>query len=358
MRTFGRRLLFALTTLFFVFGVSSSFAAPPLKIYTKPVEPFSYEEGGKPVGFSIDLWDRLAKEAGIQYEIHWVKTVNELIDALKNKEADGAVAAISITAEREKDVDFSTPFYESGLGILVGATQQSSVWAVVKGFFTADFLKLCSLLVVLLVVTAHLIWFFERKRNPDQFPAPYFAGIWESAWWAISTILSGGCDNKGPIVFGGRIVGAFWMLTSIILVAYFTASATTIMTVNQLTGDINGPSDLPGKVVGTVKGSTAEKYLSEHRVHVKEYTTIDDAYEALDKKDVKAIVYDAPILLFHTNKEHGGHKVVGRIFQKQSYGVALQPGSPYRKPINEALLKLREAGNIDELQTKWFGPPE
>lgn len=340
---------------------SATAAAPsgPLKIVTKPVEPFSFEEGGKPVGFSIDLWDMLAKEAGLTYEIRWVKTVNDQIEALKNKEADAAVAAISITAEREKVVDFSQPFYESGLGILISTSQQgSSMMSLVKGFFTADFLKLCAVLLLLLIITAHLLWFFERSRNPDQFPQPYFTGVWESAWWAISTILSGGCDNKGPVVLGGRIVGAFWMLTSIILVAYFTASATTIMTVNQLTGDINGPGDLPGKVVGTVKGSTAEKYLTEHRAQVKTFPTIDGAYAALEKKDVKAVVYDAPILLFHAKESGKDQKVVGRIFQKQNYGIGLQRDSPYRKPINEALLRLHENGKIDELQTKWFGPPE
>lgn len=329
----------------------------PLKVYTKPVEPFSFEENGKALGFSIDLWDRLAKEGGFTYEIHWVKTVPELIEALKNKEADLAIAAISITAEREKVVDFSQPFYESGLSILVATEGQSTMGAVVKSFFSLEFLKLCGVLFGLLVITSHLLWVFERKKNTDQFPMPYFSGVWESAWWAISTILSGGCDNKGPIVIGGRIVGAFWMLTCIILLAYFTASVTTIMTVSQLTSDISGPADLPGKVVGTVKNSTAEKYLTEHRSHVKAYATIDEAYAALGKGTVKAVVYDAPILLYHANKEAGGkQKVVGRLFQKQNYGIGFQRDSQYRKPINEALLRLREMGYLEELNTKYFGP--
>jgi polar amino acid transport system substrate-binding protein len=331
----------------------------PLKIYTKPIEPFAYESEGKAVGFSIDLWDRLAKEAGITYELHWVKTVDEVIDAVKKKEADGGIAAISITAEREKVVDFSQPFYESGLGILVNASGQSSTAAMIKSFFSADFLKLCAVLLVLLVITAHLLWLFERKRNPEQFPASYFSGVWESAWWAISTILSGGCDNKGPIVIGGRIVGAFWMLTSIVLVAYFTASATAIMTVSQLSSDINGPADLPGKKVATVKGSTTERYLKAQRVVVRGYGTIDEAYVALSKKEVAAVVFDAPILLYHANTDTSAqHKVVGRLFQKQSYGIALQQNSPHRKAINEALLKLRETGYLDELNTRWFGNQE
>jgi polar amino acid transport system substrate-binding protein len=328
----------------------------PLKVYTKPVEPFAFQVDGKPVGFSIDLWDRIAKDAGIAYEIHWVQTVGELIEALQKKEGDVAVAAISITAEREKIIDFSQPFYESGLGILVSASPQSPIRAVLRSLLSADFLKLCALLFGLLVITSHLLWFFERSRNPDQFPQTYLNGLWESAWWAISTILSGGCDNKGPIVIGGRIVGAFWMLTSIILVSYFTASITTAMTLNQLSTEINGPNDLPGKKVATVKGSTAESYLKNHRATVKAFTNIDDAYVALAKNEVVAVVYDSPILLYHAAKDPDGkQKVVGRIFQKQNYGIALQQESAHRKRINETLLKLRESGFLDELNTRWFG---
>ncbi|WP_394823690.1 transporter substrate-binding domain-containing protein [Pendulispora albinea] len=350
----------ALAVLCFVASPEQARAAdPPLKVYVKPIEPFMFQEGGKSVGFSVDLWDRVAKETGITYELQWVRSVGDQIDALKNKQADAAIAAISITAEREAVVDFSQPFYESGLGILVGTTHQSSVRSLVKSVFTLDFLKLIGALVVLLVVTAHLLWFFERNRNPDQFPRPYLAGVWESAWWAISTILSGGCDAKGPIVIGGRIVGAFWMLASIVLVSYFTASITTVMTVNQLTSDINGPGDLPGQIVGTVKGTTGEKYLTAHRVSVRAFDRIEEAYFALEKKQIKAVVYDAPVLLYHVKQSKSDQlKVVGRLFEKQNYGIALQQGSKYRKPINEALLKLRESGYMDELSTKWFGPSE
>jgi len=205
-------------------------------------------------------------------------------------------------------------------------------------------------------VTAHGVWYFERKRNPDQFPAPYRRGIWESAWWAISTILSGGCDAKGPIHTGGRIIGALWMLICIVAITYFTAAITTIMTVNQLTSDITGAKDLPGQQVATVKGTTAEKYLREHRVKVSAFDTIDQCFEALDKKDVKAVVYDEPVLLYHV-KISGSHdqQVVGRLFERQNYGIGLQEGSPYRKTINATLLKLREDGTLDDLHAKWFG---
>jgi len=76
---------------------------------------------------------------GVTYELVWVKSVGEQIDSLKNKQADVAIAAISVTAEREAVIDFSQPFYESGLGILVGTQRQSSIVALIKAVFNTDF---------------------------------------------------------------------------------------------------------------------------------------------------------------------------------------------------------------------------
>jgi len=173
---------------------------------------------------------------------------------------------------------------------------------------------------------------------------------------AISTILSGGCEGKGPIVVIGRLVAALWMLVCIVVVTYFTAAITTVMTVNQLTSDIKGASDLPGLRVATVKNSTAERYLLDHGAKVSTFDTIDLAYAALDHHDVKAVVYDEPILAYHLKGGGTGRQqLVGRLFERQNYGIGLQEGSPHRKAINGALLKLREDGVLDELRVKWFG---
>jgi polar amino acid transport system substrate-binding protein len=350
-----RRLVVAVVFGLWFFATSSA-SAQALQVYTKPIEPFSFERDGKALGFSIDLWDRVAQKMGVKYEIHWVKSVSDLIQALDSKQADIGVAAISITAEREAKVDFSTPFYESGLGVLVKARGKGAMSVIADALFSKTVLWFCLALFGILLVVAHLIWFFERHANPDQFPKAYVRGVWESAWWAISTILSGGCDAKGPVVVIGRLVAAFWMLLCIIVITYFTAAITTIMTVNQLSSDIRGIGDLPGKQVATVKGSTAERYLQEHGMKVNAFETIDGAYKALEGEKVVAVVYDQPILDYHIKMAGGSdEQVVGRLFQRQNYGIGLQQGSPYRKQINSALLQLREEGVIDELHDKWFG---
>lgn len=364
----GVRVLAALTLCVCLSTIASAQPTPPdatppppaaagakLHVYTKPIEPFSFQKDGKNLGFSLELWERVAQKLGVTYEIHWTKSVSDLIEAVKAKRADVAIAAISITSEREKVLDFSTPFYESGLAILTRAEGKGVFALMGETFWTASVAKAVLVVLLLFVVLAHGVWFFERKVNPEQFPKPYAKGIWESAWWAISTMLSGGCDAKGPMHTLGRVLGALWMLVCIVVLTYFTAAITTMMTVSQLSSSINGPNELPGKKVATVKGSTAEKYLKEHGAKVSAFDTPDGAFDAMNGKKVDAVVYDEPILSYHAKVAgQPGQQVVG-LFERQNYGIALQTDSPLRKQINTVLLELAEDGTISDLRTKWFG---
>jgi polar amino acid transport system substrate-binding protein len=84
------------------------------------------------------------------------------------------------------------------------------------------------------------------------------------------------------------------MFTSVVFIAYFTAAVTSNLTLQQLHGDINGPEDLPGKRVASVKASTASEYLHQHNVEAMEYAKVEDAYQALQQNEADAVVYDAP----------------------------------------------------------------
>lgn len=159
-----------------------------------------------------------------------------------------------------------------------------------------------------------------------------------------------------PKSAAARVAAVFWMFTSVVFLAYFTASVTSSLTLQQLRGDIKGPEDLPGKKVASVKGSTSVEYLRQLNVDVSEFAQVEDGYQALQQGQVAAVVYDAPVLLYYASHEGKGKvQTIGAIFRKESYGIVLPDKSRLRKPVNEALLKLKENGTYDLLYAKWFG---
>ena len=81
--------------------------------------PFEFldSNSGKYVGFDIDLIDEVAKRAGFEPQILSMG-LDGLIPALMSGSIDVAVSALTITPERAAKVDFTNPYYESGLSIM------------------------------------------------------------------------------------------------------------------------------------------------------------------------------------------------------------------------------------------------
>ncbi|MFN6484426.1 MULTISPECIES: transporter substrate-binding domain-containing protein [unclassified Nostoc] len=327
----------------------------PLLVATRVIPPFVLSNKGELSGFSIDLWRKIANQIGVKSKFIEYSTVPQVLSAIKESKANLGISAISITAEREQNFDFSLPIFAGGLQIMVrNAESNSSAFPnILQLFFSASLLQVIGVALVLIVLAAHIIWLSERHHKDGMIPKSYFPGIFKACWWAAATLATQADEMPKGVL--GRLVGIIWMFIGVLFVAYFTASATTSLTVQQLQGDIRGIDDLPGKVVATTAGSTAAAYLREHKISVLEVTKIEQAYNALQTKKADAVVFDAPVLLFYAaNEGKGKVQIVGSILREESYGIILPNNSPYRKPINQALLSLKENGTYQSLYDKWF----
>lgn len=80
--------------------------------------PFEFKEGDKYTGFDIDLWDAIAKELGVTYELRPMDFAG-IIPALQTGQVDVALAGITIKPERQEVIDFSDGYYNSGLLLMV-----------------------------------------------------------------------------------------------------------------------------------------------------------------------------------------------------------------------------------------------
>ncbi|WP_042341724.1 transporter substrate-binding domain-containing protein [Calothrix sp. PCC 7507] len=329
---------------------------PSLLVATRAIPPFVFTEKGELSGFSIDLWRSIARQIGVESKFIEYPTVADLLSAVKNSKANVGIAAISITAERQQQFDFSLPMFAAGLQILVRNPEKNSSGFpnILQLFFSAALLQVIGLALLLIVVAAHIIWLSERHHQAGMISKSYFPGIFKAGWWAAATLATQADEMPRGVI--GRLVAIIWMFIGVIFVAYFTATATTSLTVQQLQGDIKSVDDLPGKLVATTAGSTAATYLKEHKISVLEVAKIDQAYDALQTKKADAVVFDAPVLLFYAaNEGKGKVEVVGSIFREENYGIVLPNNSPYRKQINSTLLNLKENGTYQEIYDKWFG---
>jgi ABC-type amino acid transport substrate-binding protein len=284
-----------------------------------------------------------------------VETVKDQLEAVGDGRADAAVAAITITKEREQNVDFSFPYFESGLGILTARQNDMPVLDALALAFSPALLRLLAFVLALLIIVGHLVWLFERNRNPD-FPKDYLHGVWAGIWYAGVTVTTVGYGDKTPKSIPGRIVGLVWMFAGLFVIANFTAGVTAQLAIRELQGAINGPQDLAGKRIVTVQGTTGDMWVTDQGLPHQKVAAIEDAYAALTSGRSDAIVYDYPVLLYHAlNEGQEDTQVVGGVFSLEEYGIAAPTGSPLREDINRALLALREDGTYDAIYRRWFG---
>lgn len=331
----------------------------PLRVVTRVAPPFVSYDDGKYAGFSIELLNMVAADIGADIELYAVNTSAKLMDDVGRQAADLGVGAVAITSRREETVDFTQPYIDSGLQILVADRQEGflggRLGAVAGAVFSTDLLVLVLVLMTILVIAAHVIWLTERGSNPD-FPPSYRAGIWESLWWAAVTATTVGYGDKTPKGPAGRIFGLFWMFSGLFVLAYFTAGIATAFTIDELNRTINEPAELRGHAVGVAADSTALDYLERQGIAVSEFATAEDAYAALLDGEIEAVVHDAAILQhFVATNEQGGVNVSGLVFAERGFGFAMAPDSDLAEPVNRSLLELIESGEFDGLHEKWFG---
>ncbi len=333
---------------------------PVLKVGTRVVKPFVMMENGALTGFSIELWQQLATMAGVRSEFNIHTTLAELLSGVQHGADDAAVAAISVTAEREKIMDFSLPIFKSGLGILAPEAGSPGFMSVISGYFSLDMLQYILGFFGILMIPAHIIWFAER-RNCEENDIPisetYFPGIFQAMYWAVAT--TGGQAEGYPKSWISRVTSLICIYGSIIFVAYFTAYATSGLTVQRLSGDISGPRDLVNKRVAVVKDSTGARFLNGIGVKTMDLPNVDAAIKVLEDGKADAVVYDAPMLLYYIAHDGAGkYRMAGDIFAEQDYAIAFKDNSQLRRTINAALLRLRENGEYAKLYQKWFGSAE
>jgi len=106
-----------------------------LVVGTKVFKPLVYRVNDELVGFSIDLLQALAEQLELEYELQVTESVGELLESVQNGEADIGIAGISITEAREVVVDFSHPYFDTGLQILVPKSTDHSLLAALRTLY-------------------------------------------------------------------------------------------------------------------------------------------------------------------------------------------------------------------------------
>jgi polar amino acid transport system substrate-binding protein len=332
--------------------------ARELVIGTKIAPPFAMKaEDGTWRGISIDLWRRIADQMHLRYRFQET-TLKDLTDGVAEGRLDAAVAALTVTGPRQRVVDFTQPFYSTGLGIAVTSDGRITWWPIIRNVFSLGFIRAAAVLFGISLSVGVILWLIERRHN-EHFGA-HRRGLGASVWWsaaAMTQIGGAAAGEKVPKTLPGRLLAIVWMVTSVIVFVSLTAALTSQLTLRHLRGPVNGVADLPYVRVAAIANTETTEYLGSERIAHKVFADAEAALSAVQKGRIDALVYDRPLLLWLVNERFSGSlRVLDGTFDPQVYAIALPQGSALRLPINLALLDAIRSDWWNETLFAYLGP--
>lgn len=315
------------------------------------------EEGNSELqGISVAIWNEIADKQNWGFAYQPYNTVDEALSALKNGDLDMVVGPVTINSQRLEHFRFSQPFFQSSLGILF-KQGEFSIWHAFELLFSFKLLLAIGAFLVILSIVGALFWLAERKASPEQFSADPVKGIGSGVWLAIVTMSTTGYGDKAPITLAGRIIAGSWMIISIISATSMVAGIASVLTFNNFHSvDIKNVEQLNSKKVATISGSPSINFLQPYNVKLTTVENLDKAVALLDNKQVEAVVYDKPQLMYYLNKHKNDDLEVTKAeYYNQGYGFAFSKESPLIYEVNRSLLEMAEAQELVQITKDYLG---
>ncbi|XP_053325087.1 glutamate receptor ionotropic, NMDA 2B [Spea bombifrons] len=351
------------------------------------------EEGGNYIkrcckGFCIDILKKIAKTVKFTYDLYLVTngkhgkkingTWNGMIGEVVTKRAYMAVGSLTINEERSEVVDFSVPFIETGISVMVSRSNGTVSPSAFLEPFSADVWVM--MFVMLLIVSAVAVFIFEyfspvgynRCLADGREPGGPSFTIGKAIWLLWGLVFNNSVPVQNPKGTTSKIMVSVWAFFAVIFLASYTANLAAFMIQEEYVDQVSGLSDKkfqrpndfsPAFRFGTVPNGSTERnirnnYLEMHAYMVKfNQKSVQDALLSLKTGKLDAFIYDAAVLNYMAGRDEGCKLVTigsGKVFASTGYGIAIQKDSGWKRQIDLAILQLFGDGEMEELEALWL----
>ncbi|MCI4385467.1 hypothetical protein PGIGA_G00050800 [Pangasianodon gigas] len=359
----------------------------------KHIKDNSTEGGGTYIkkcckGFCIDILKKIARNVKFTYDLYLVtngkhgKKINNvwngMVGEVVYKKAVMAVGSLTINEERSEVIDFSVPFVETGISVMVSRSNGTvSPSAFLEPFSASVWVMM---FVMLLLVTAMAVFMFEYisplgfNRNLAQGKDPHGPSftMGKAVWLLWGLVFNNSVPVQNPKGTTSKFIVSVWAFFAVIFLASYTANLAAFMIQEEFVDQVTGLSDnkfqspysySPPFRFGTVPNGSTERnirknYPDMHQYMVKYHQTgVTDALVSLKTGKLDAFIYDAAVLNYMAGRDEGCKLVTigsGYIFATTGYGIALQKGSPWKRQVDLAILAIIGDGEMEELEAQWL----
>ncbi|KAM3375173.1 glutamate receptor 2.8 [Capsicum galapagoense] len=284
---------------------------------------------------------------------------DDLVHRITSKEYDAVVGDVTILASRSEDVDFTLPFSESSISAVVPVKNddRKNAWIFLKPLKKELWITTGAFFVFI----GFVVWVLEHRVN-KEFRGPKRKQVGMIFWFSFSTLVFAHRERVTSNL--SRFVLIVWVFVVLVLTSSYTASLTSMLTLQQLQPTITDLNDLikTGEYVGYQEGSFVKDVLKRMNFDsskLRSYRTLEEYSDALSRGSINggvgAIVDEMPYLRLLLNKYCRKYIMVGPMYKAAGFGFAFPKGSPLVPDVSRAVLKVVEGEVMNNIMQKWFG---
>ncbi|PIA28569.1 hypothetical protein AQUCO_06800018v1 [Aquilegia coerulea] len=280
---------------------------------------------------------------------------NEMIKQVYLQRYDAVVGDTTITFNRSLIVDFTLPYTEGGVAMMVlnKRNDKKSAWI----FLQPLKMDLWLTTGAFFILTGFVIWVLEHRIN-KAFRGPPSQHVGMIFWFPLSTLVFA---HRERIVSNlARLVVIIWIFVVLILNSSYTASLSSILTVERLQPTVTTIEQLKknGDYVGFQKGSFVPDLLKDMNLDESKFryfSSPKEMNEALQNDGITAFFATVPYIKLYATKYCNRYTMIGPINKTEGYGFVFPRESPLVSDVSRALLKILETEKIKELDNALFG---
>uniref|UniRef100_A0A6N2KDK0 Glutamate receptor n=1 Tax=Salix viminalis TaxID=40686 RepID=A0A6N2KDK0_SALVM len=316
-------------------------------------------------GYSIDVFEAAVRSLPYALLYEYIPYANPdggpagNYDDLIHQKYDAVVGDTTIVSNRSLYVDFTLPYMESGVSMIVPVTENNkkSAWIFLKPL-TWD-LWVTSFCFFIFI--GFVVWVLEHRINED-FRGPPSNYIGTSFWFSFSTMIF--AHRERVVNNLSRFVLIIWCFVVLILTQSYTASLTSLLTVKQLQPEVTDVNDLikRGEYVGYHEGSFVAGILLElgfDNSKLVMYNSFEKCDELFSKGSgnggISAAFDEAPYMKLFLSKYCSKYTMIEPTFKTAGFGFVFPKGSPLAPDVSRAILNLIDDDNMKQIEDKWFG---
>ncbi|KAB1202887.1 Glutamate receptor 2.7 [Morella rubra] len=303
-------------------------------------------------------------------------TYNDMVYQVFLGNFDAVVGDTTIIANRSNYVDFTLPYTESGVSMVVPLrdNRPKNAWVFLKPLrYDLWITSGC-----FFVFTGFVVWVLEHRINEEFRAGDWSHQLGTSLWFAFSTLVfSQKLKRVGllrvahrpqpgePVISNcARTVVIIWFFVVLILTQSYTASLTSLLTVQQLQPTFTDVNQLikDRANVGYQEGSFVLGILQQmnFKTHqLKQYNNTEECDELLSKGSanggIDAAFDEIPYMKLFLGKYCSNYTMVQSIYKTDGFGFVFPKGSPLVADVSSAILNITEGDQMKQIEDSWLG---